>query len=159
MTDSFVLGHGPAFAAHPLYPCLEGDNIRLRPIGQPEDLLGVEVVLLDAPLLQAYPLDAWQALATTLVSFEALAGALPLPATATLQEVRTLLAFAAEQSRLRDKTRQLTQALHSKQGDLQRLVDVGLALSAEKDLERLLGKILTEGRRLSHCDAASLFLV
>ena len=159
MTDSFVLGHGPAFAAHPLYPCLEGDNIRLRPIGQPEDLLGVEVVLLDATLLQAYPLDAWQALATTLVSFEALAGALPLPATATLQEVRTLLAFAAEQSRLRDKTRQLTQALHSKQGDLQRLVDVGLALSAEKDLERLLGKILTEGRRLSHCDAASLFLV
>ena len=37
------------------------------------------------------------------------------------------------------------------------LTHIGLALSAERDLDRLLTKILTEGRRWACCDAASLF--
>jgi len=42
---------------------------------------------------------------------------------------------------------------------LLQLTEIGVALSAEKDLNKLLTKILTEGRNLACCDAASLFLV
>ncbi|MGL4316709.1 MAG: HD domain-containing phosphohydrolase [Pseudomonas sp.] len=119
----------------------------------------MEVLLLDSQLLAGHALTDWQADGATLVAFEAVDGALLLPATASEDELLALLGFAAEQYRLKQKTSQLAAALHDKDGDLQKLVDVGLALSAEKDLERLLSKILTEGRRLSNSDAASLFLV
>lgn len=39
------------------------------------------------------------------------------------------------------------------------LAEIGIALSAEKHLATLLNRILSEGRKLACCDAASLFLV
>ncbi len=39
------------------------------------------------------------------------------------------------------------------------LAEIGIALSAEKHLATLLNRILSEGRKLATCDAASLFLV
>jgi len=160
-TASFAVGHSQSFTFHPLYSCLTDAPVTFYCIAQPADLTTapVDVLLLDNLLLEAYPLAEWQTAGATLVAFECLAGVLPLPATATAQELLALLEFAAEQTRLRHKTNQLAEALQSKDGDLKKLVDVGLALSAEKDLERLLSKILTEGRRLSNSDAASLFLV
>ncbi|HSX69704.1 MAG TPA: GAF domain-containing protein, partial [Pseudomonas sp.] len=161
MTASFTVGHSPRFAESGLYARLAQAGVDLRSLTRADEAQpgALEVLLLDAGLLSASPLEDWQACGASLVAFEAPAGVLPLPAAASEDELIALLGFAAEQFRLRQKTDQLAAALHSKDGDLQKLVDVGLALSAEKDLERLLSKILTEGRRLSNSDAASLFLV
>ncbi|MBC9252556.1 hypothetical protein A9179_20010 [Pseudomonas alcaligenes] len=161
MTASFTVGHSPLLADASLLDRLHHEGIALRCLEQPDDFPAnsLEVLLLDSQLLTSQPLAAWQATGASLVAFSAPAGVLPLPAGASEDELVALLGFAAEQFRLKQKTSQLAAALHDKDGDLQKLVDVGLALSAEKDLERLLSKILTEGRRLSNSDAASLFLV
>jgi HD-GYP domain-containing protein (c-di-GMP phosphodiesterase class II) len=50
-------------------------------------------------------------------------------------------------------------ALLDRQGEIHALVDVGIALSAETDLERLLETILTRARTLTSADAGSLYLV
>lgn len=39
------------------------------------------------------------------------------------------------------------------------LAEIGIALSAEKDLEKLLSMVLNEGRKLGNCEAASLYLL
>lgn len=158
MTASFTVGHSPLLADSSLLGRLADEGIALQCVEHPDDFT-LEVLLLDSLLLDSQPLTAWLATGSSLVAFDAPAGVLPLPAAASEDELVALLGFAAEQFRLKQKTDQLSAALHSKDGDLQKLVDVGLALSAEKDLERLLSKILTEGRRLSNSDAASLFLV
>ncbi|MEO4046765.1 HD domain-containing phosphohydrolase [Pseudomonas sp. CAU 1711] len=161
MTASFTVGHSPLFAESELHARLCHAGVQLRCLAQAAEVQpgALEVLLLDGSLLDACPLPEWQACGASLVAFDAPSGVLPLPGTASDTELLALLDFAAEQFRLRRKTEQLATALQDKDGDLQKLVDVGLALSAEKDLERLLSKILTEGRRLSNSDAASLFLV
>ncbi len=53
----------------------------------------------------------------------------------------------------------LNEELDSEHQKLYQLTTIGLALSAERDLDRLLAKILSEGRRWACCDAASLFLI
>ncbi|MFS8888985.1 diguanylate cyclase, partial [Synechococcus sp. R55.1] len=40
----------------------------------------------------------------------------------------------------------------------QRLIQVGIALSSETDLQRLLELIVAQARELTHCDGASLFV-
>lgn len=49
--------------------------------------------------------------------------------------------------------------LDAKQSSFSRLVQVGISLSSEPDLDHLLEKILAEGQGLVGCDAASLFLL
>ena len=60
----------------------------------------------------------------------------------------------------------LQRQLETSQGDIQqgseqlaRVLEIGTALSAELDHHKLLARILTEGRKLACCDAASIFLV
>jgi len=50
-------------------------------------------------------------------------------------------------------------SLANKLGHLSRLADIGIALSSEKNLSTLLSRVLSEGRGLACCDAASLFLI
>lgn len=50
------------------------------------------------------------------------------------------------------------QVLHE-QEQFRRLMDIGLAMSAEQDHQTLLERILREARRFGECDAASIFLV
>ena len=57
------------------------------------------------------------------------------------------------------KKRLLSRELDSEHEKLFQLTHIGLALSAERDLSRLLTTILAEGRRWACCDAASMFLV
>jgi len=49
--------------------------------------------------------------------------------------------------------------LSETQSEKSQLSKIGIALSAEKDLGRLLEMVLTKGRELSNCEGASLFLV
>lgn len=60
----------------------------------------------------------------------------------------------------------LQRQLDASRGDMQqgseqlaRVLEIGTALSAELDHQKLLARILTEARELACCDAASLFLV
>ncbi len=55
--------------------------------------------------------------------------------------------------------RHLQQQLGQQQQQAERLMDIGMALSAEQDHARLLDKILQEARRFASCDAASIFLI
>ncbi|WP_019615684.1 HD family phosphohydrolase [Psychromonas ossibalaenae] len=67
---------------------------------------------------------------------------------------------SALQSFIQDRQQeQLSRLLADKSINLNRLADIGIALSAEKNLTALLIRILTEGRKLACCDAASLFLL
>lgn len=43
--------------------------------------------------------------------------------------------------------------------DMERLNQLGIALSSEKDLDKLLEKIVTEARSFTHCDAGTLYRV
>ena len=161
MLDStLVLGHSSALAEHPLYASLQQCPVTLQGLhrGQPVPA-EVQVLLLDAALLDEQPLEHWRGCGAILVGCLDLPGVLPLPASSAPAELTALLRFAVEQHALQRKSEQLAAALEGKHDDLSKLVDVGLALSAERDLDCLLEKILIEGRRLSNSDAASLFLV
>ena len=49
--------------------------------------------------------------------------------------------------------------LQKEHGQISRLLDIGLALSAERDHDVLLARILKEARLLACCDAASIFFI
>jgi len=70
----------------------------------------------------------------------------------TLHQALTLL-----QARL--DTHQLKSQLDEKKKQMVQLTSIGIALSAERNLNTLLTKILSESRKLAGCDAGSLFLV
>ncbi|MBF0153105.1 MAG: response regulator [Magnetococcales bacterium] len=59
---------------------------------------------------------------------------------------------------LEEKVRERTQDLLISQNKLQKLVELGLALSQERDTHRLLEMILMGGKELMHADAATLYL-
>lgn len=62
---------------------------------------------------------------------------------------------------LKHKTRieQLEQNVALSKSQLRQVNQIGIALSAEKNLQRLLNLILEQGRKLLCCDAASLYLI
>jgi len=60
---------------------------------------------------------------------------------------------------LRSGRKLLNRELVRERGKMLQLTNIGLALSAETNLSKLLSMILTEGRSFAQCDAASLFLV
>lgn len=163
MSDQpLVLGHSADFLMDARAQALADSGLRLQLVGALDDQLPrqIQLLLLDERLLELAPLSYWQEQPYALLSFTVKdAEILPLPQQASAPELRALLEFAAEQGRLQQITVQLASALQTQGQDLHQLVDVGLALSAERDLDRLLEKILEEGRRLSGSDAASLFLV
>ncbi len=57
------------------------------------------------------------------------------------------------------RQRMMEQTLDVERNQLLQLTNIGIALSAETNLDILLEKILTECRKLASCDAASLFLM
>jgi len=48
---------------------------------------------------------------------------------------------------------------NSAQTDMERLNQLGIALSSEKNLDKLLEMIVTEARSFTHCDAGTLYRV
>ncbi|MEO5370790.1 MAG: GAF domain-containing protein [Magnetococcus sp. DMHC-1] len=73
-----------------------------------------------------------------------------------LQEAHAELGRHAEV--LEAKVRDRTKALVYSQDKLQKLVELGIALSAEQDLNVLLKRILWSGKEISQADAATLYL-
>ncbi len=82
-----------------------------------------------------------------------------LPAGAGAAVLAPVLAAAAEVARGRAAAGALTTRLVEAEARVETLNRIGIALSAERDLERLLEKILTESRRFTGSEAGSLYLL
>ncbi|MBF0265548.1 MAG: GAF domain-containing protein [Gammaproteobacteria bacterium] len=75
------------------------------------------------------------------------------------KETLRTIQFAIEQIQLQNQSDVLKNTLSIEKHRLKQLTEIGIALSQEKNLGRLLKKILNESQTMSDCDAVSLFLV
>ncbi len=84
--------------------------------------------------------------------------ALELPADATPDVLRELIKVAMENVVLKHQVVQLETEAHRRHRQFRELNRIGIALSSEKDIDRLQSFILTTMRQLTHADGASLWL-
>lgn len=76
-----------------------------------------------------------------------------------LKDSLQTIQFAVEKFKLARQNYYIQNSLQIEQQRLKQLTQIGIALSQEKNLGKLLHKILDEAQTLSHCDAVSLFLI
>ncbi|MBN2288750.1 MAG: GAF domain-containing protein [Candidatus Glassbacteria bacterium] len=80
---------------------------------------------------------------------------------AEFSEKQLLIALreAYRNSTLRREIERLRSLLGSGQQDLQKLIEIGISLSSEHDIDRLLIKILTEACNVTIADAGSIYII
>ena len=83
---------------------------------------------------------------------------LELPPDASPSATRELIRMAMENVVLKQQVAQLEGETHRRHRQFRELNRIGIALSAERDIERLQSFILTTMRQLTHADGASLWL-
>lgn len=168
--EGMVLLHGAALAGDELLTTLEQQGVGLRLIEEPADLAGSggALVLLDAALLQRASPAEWREQINSHLPDCLLLGESPgadegldlaLPAGLSTGDRANIVKLALKRWALQRENAQLQSKLGKTEQDLRLLTEIGIALSAEKDLDRLLDKILAEAQSLACCDAASLYLV
>ena len=86
------------------------------------------------------------------------ASTLEVPPDASPGAVRELMRVAMENVVLKQQVAQLEGETHRRHRQFRELNRIGIALSAERDIERLQSFILTTMRQLTHADGASLWL-
>jgi len=86
------------------------------------------------------------------------ASTLEVPPDASPSAVRELMRVAMENVVLKQQVTQLEGETHRRHRQFRELNRIGIALSAERDIERLQSFILTTMRQLTHADGASLWL-
>src|SRR3989440_2694873 len=84
--------------------------------------------------------------------------AIEVPVDASVAAVRELVRIAMENVALKQQMTQLEAEAHRRHRQFRELNRIGIALSAEKDIDRLQSFILTTMRQLTHADGASLWL-
>src|SRR5256714_1862789 len=84
--------------------------------------------------------------------------AIEVPPDAPPSAVRELVRVGMENVALKQQMAQLEAEAHRRHRQFRELNRIGVALSAEKDIERLQSLILTTMRQLTHADGASLWL-
>jgi len=84
--------------------------------------------------------------------------AIELPPDASPVALRELVRVAMENAALKQQVTELESEAHRRHRQFRELNRIGIALSAEKDIERLQSFILTTMRQLTHADGASLWL-
>jgi HD-GYP domain-containing protein (c-di-GMP phosphodiesterase class II) len=84
--------------------------------------------------------------------------AIELPPDASPVALRELVRVAMENVALKQQVTQLESEAHRRHRQFRELNRIGIALSSEKDIERLQSFILTTMRQLTHADGASLWL-
>lgn len=82
-----------------------------------------------------------------------------LPPEAPAPVLASILRAASEVARARASSLRLARRLSEAEECVAALNKIGIALSAERDLDRLLEKILTESRRFTGSEAGSLYLL
>ncbi len=163
--DQLLLVHGPKFAASGLCSALRDRGLAMLEALKPDVVTDQQVtlLLLDAEMLDTAPLDVWR---------KACRGAIVLAEEHLDQHVDFLLPTgmperitlraleaAAKHWVLKREKQELSLALAAGKGQLMQMTNIGIALSAERDLSALLKMILDKASLLASCDAASLFLV
>jgi HD-GYP domain-containing protein (c-di-GMP phosphodiesterase class II) len=83
---------------------------------------------------------------------------LELPPDASPAAIRELIRVAMENVVLKQQVAQLEGETHRRHRQFRELNRIGIALSAERDIDRLQSFILTTMRQLTHADGASLWL-
>ena len=84
--------------------------------------------------------------------------AVEVPSDAPASAVREIVRVAMENVALKQQVTQLESEAHRRHRQFRELNRIGIALSAEKDIDRLQSFILTTMRQLTHADGASLWL-
>jgi HD-GYP domain-containing protein (c-di-GMP phosphodiesterase class II) len=113
-----------------------------------------------APALSSLlPVDAPAALVGWGVSPEGPLPGFALPRDAPASILATVLLAAAQVACARASSAALARRLSESEERVSALNRIGIALSAERDLDRLLEKILTESRRFTGSEAGSLYLL
>src|SRR5213080_2654103 len=84
--------------------------------------------------------------------------AIEVPVDASVAAVRELVRIAMENIALKQQMTQLEAEAHRRHRQFRELNRIGIALSAEKDIDRLQSFILTTMRQLTNADGASLWL-
>ncbi|MDX1451395.1 MAG: HD domain-containing phosphohydrolase [Oleiphilaceae bacterium] len=139
-----------------------------RELTKPDDLLAsaCDVVVLEPPLLQHAAFEDWYEAAPALMQpvQEHSPSTLPAhvfeyPDAIGNELANKMLLMVAEYGRMRQQQARLHRDILVRHDEAALLTDVGIAMSVEQNLDKLLAKILTEGQRLACCDAASLFLL
>jgi len=158
---------------------LSGHGFSPLPVNKPSDLLNTdtEVVILDSVLLEQFPQAQWQHRQCTALLLDdegkdaffdnevpnnkqtSTMACLHLPTSANTSQILQAIQFAVDHTQLSRRTELAENQNRLTANSLSRLIQVGIALSAEADLDCLLEKILAEGQQLVGCDAASLFLL
>ncbi|UXD86882.1 GAF and HD-GYP domain-containing protein [Thalassolituus hydrocarboniclasticus] len=93
------------------------------------------------------------------IDYHTLGADILLPVNFPLPFLRNALQQALRIVQQQQQSQLLTRQLEHQENQFERLMDIGLALSAEQDHARLLVRILQEARRFANCDAASIFLI
>src|SRR5256884_2144844 len=132
----YVLGDGPL-------PGLAATGLETERLTDPGQIEQPALVLL-APGQRAPEEVAWIAI--------------EVPVDASVAAVRELVRIAMENVALKQQMTQLEAEAHRRHRQFRELNRIGIALSAEKDIDRLQSFILTTMRQLTHADGASLWL-
>ena len=145
-------------------PCARRDSTTgRRPTGRPHRVTVPRSIsrrdpggTLSAGLL---PADAPAALVRWDVAPEGPLPGFALPRDAPASILATILLAAAQVASARASSAALARRLSEAEERVSALNRIGIALSAERDLDRLLEKILTESRRFTGSEAGSLYLL
>ena len=86
------------------------------------------------------------------------ASSVEIPADASPAAIREIVRVAMENVALKQQVTRLEGEAHRRHRQFRELNRIGIALSAEKDIDRLQSFILTTMRQLTHADGASLWL-
>lgn len=168
MASRMMVALSPNSPFYALFEPIAGDEFKAVTVRSYEEFKasGANIVLLDRNLLQDASLDDWLSLNVSILLANKLAGmaelrsnVLEMPERVEPHVFKQMIKFASERVLLKHRQDDLDHALRLQGEGAAKLVEVGIALSSESDLERLLEKILAEGRKIAGCDAASLFLV
>lgn len=159
-----VIVAGSKFSELPFVDALKS-QFRYESVNNPDTLLtlSVAVLVLDAQMLAQADIGQWRKAAPNAlviaeehisdeVDFYVPSG---MPHKVTLSVVRQ----ACQQWLVQRQAQLMQTTLTAEHEQILQLTNIGIALSAEKNLHRLLTLILEEGSRLACCDAASLYLV
>ncbi len=164
-SNQLVLVHGARFAESSLGSTLADRGMHMIAASTPSDIdcETVSLVLLDAEMLENAGYAEWKARASgALFLAEEHLDADPdfiLPTGMPERFTARALETAASMWVTRREREDMQLAASTQQLQLQQLTNIGIALSAERNLSRLLRMILDQASLLATCDAASMFLV
>ncbi|MCP5207600.1 MAG: GAF domain-containing protein [Hahellaceae bacterium] len=169
---SIVIAHGEKFARSRCRKQLQEHGVKCVQVATVDELIDSNAALfiVDHVLVAGLP-DSWrqQLSVSTLVGAEEnldIDADFYLPQDFTyrtsLKNIRMAMINAVQKRYIDEQSSKRPDDIaHESESNsrLAMLAELGIALSAEKKLSTLLGRILSEGRAMACCDAVSLFLV